>query len=437
MQSETTTATTPDRTSPPDVHEFSGLTLPGSNHTVLSNGIRLTTLDNGAQPVYRLTLRWDGGNLDTPCQEVPQVMAAVINEGTDRHNGAEIAEILEYNGAWTRYESSAHYFGATLFGLTARPGEVLDIFTEVLSSPVFPDEAVTARRDKLAAQCRTSREKITSKVQDIFLPMTYGADAPKAHRSTDRDFMGVTPEMVRDHYRRHLKATPPRAYLAGRLTPELVAEVTRRLEAMTFEPVGNPVEIHSVAPQFNPEGDFRRLTVDDSLQSARKIAIPTIGRDNPDYETLRLASVAFGGHFGSRLMQNIREDKGYTYGISAQLATLPGEGSFLVISCQTDNGFVDGVLSEINSECGRMASEPLSDEELTGVRRLILSALAGVLDSPFSICDYMISQQELGQSTGSYLRLQETARRVTAADLARAFSNHILPNPHLTAIAGK
>ncbi|MDE5633245.1 MAG: hypothetical protein K2I51_01075, partial [Muribaculaceae bacterium] len=62
---------------------------------------------------------------------------------------------------------------------------------------------------------------------------------------------------------------------------------------------------------------------------------------------------------------------------------------------------------------------------------------AGVLDSPFSICDYMISQQELGQSTGSSLQLQETARRVTAADLARVFANNILPNPHLTAIAGK
>ena len=437
MQTDKTPIAAPDRTKAPEVSEFADLRLPEYTETVLQNGIRLMTLDNGAQPVYRLSLRWDGGNLDTTRQEVPQVMASVINEGTSRHTGAEIAEILEYNGAWTRYESTAHYFGATLFGLASRPSEVLDIFTEVLSSPVFPDEAVEARRDKLAAQCLTNREKITSKVQDIYLPMVYGSGNPRAHRSMPADFSAVTPATVRDHYRRHLKATPPRAYLAGRLTPELLSAVTSRLEAMKFESAADRVTIHRVAPEYNPEGDFSKLTVADSLQSAIKIAVPTIGRDNPDYELLRLASVAFGGHFGSRLMQNIREDKGYTYGISAQLVSLPDEGSFLVITSQTDNGFVDGVLAEIAAESDRMVSAPLPDEELTGVRRLILSALAGVLDSPFTICDYIIGQEETGQNADSYRRLQETVRNVTAADLARVFAQHIIPNPNLTAIAGK
>lgn len=437
MQHDNATGSSPDRTRAPEVSEFADLHLPEYRETVLANGIRLLTLDSGEQPVYRLSLRWDGGNLDAPCPEAPQVMASVINEGTSRHSGAEIAEILEYNGAWTRYESTAHCFGATLFGLVSRPREVLDIFTEVLSEPVFPDGAVEARRDKLAAQCLTNREKITSKVQDIYLPMVYGAGNPRAHRSHPEDFPAVTPEMVRGHYRRHLKAVPPRAYLAGRLTPELLAAVTSRLEAMEFEPADDPVTIRRVAPEFNAAGDFRKLTVADSLQSAIKIAVPTIGRDNPDYEMLRLASVAFGGHFGSRLMQNIREDKGYTYGIGAQLTSLPGEGSFMVVSCQTDNGFVDGVLAEISAESSRMISDPLSEEELTGVRRLILSALAGVLDSPFTICDYIITLAETGQSPDCYRRLQETARNATAADLARVFAQHITPNPNLTAIAGK
>lgn len=109
----------------------------------------------------------------------------------------------------------------------------------------------------------------------------------------------------------------------------------------------------------------------------------------------------------------------------------------MTISSQTDNGFVDGVLAEIAAESARMVSDPLSDEELTGVRRLILSALAGVLDSPFTVCDYIIGQEETGQNADSYRKLQETVRNVTAADLARVFAQHIIPNPSLTAIAGK
>ena len=108
MQTDKTPIAAPYRTIAPEVSEFADLRLPEYTETVLQNGIRLMTLDNGAQPVYRLSLRWDGGNLDTPHQEVPQVMASVINEGTTLHTGAEIAEILEYNGAWTRYESTTH-----------------------------------------------------------------------------------------------------------------------------------------------------------------------------------------------------------------------------------------------------------------------------------------------------------------------------------------
>lgn len=425
-----------NRTLPPSVRELSGMKLPNVTEKLLPNGIRLVMLDSGSQPVSRLTLSWEGGTYDMPSPAVAKVMASTINEGTRSRSGAEIAEVLEYNGAWTRYDVDPHTFTATLYGLNSRAAEVLPVFVDVVSSPLFIEEVIDTQRQKLAAQCETNRKKIAVKVNEIWRPMCYGGNHPGAALLTGMDYLGVTRDDVLRLYERSLATVIPTAYLAGKITPELQKLVESVLGGIEFKSVDTPLKVNIVPVSYPQGGDFRTLLVEDSLQSAVKIGVPAVPRNHPDFAKLRLATVALGGYFGSRLMTNIREDKGYTYGINAVLAAGRGEGTFLTVSCQTDNRYVDAVIDETFAEIGRLASEPMPEEELKGVRRLVLSSMAAVLDSPFTVMDYIYTMRTLGLPENYYAYQLNTAEELTADDVSHMIAKHIVPNMKLIAVAG-
>ena len=125
---------------------------------------------------------------------------------------------------------------------------------------------------------------------------------------------------------------------------------------------------------------------DDALQSAIKLGATTIERTHPDYLKLRVLMTLFGGYFGSRLMSNIRENKGYTYGISAGTLFYPGSGMIL-ISTEADNEYVELLIREVYHEIDKLQVEPVPVSELTMVRNYMLGEMCRNYESPFSLAD--------------------------------------------------
>jgi predicted Zn-dependent peptidase len=150
---------------------------------------------------------------------------------------------------------------------------------------------------------------------------------------------------------------------------------------------------------------------------------------------LRFTVFALGGYFGSRLMSNIREEKGYTYGITAALSSLP-EGSRIRINCEAGNEYVADVLREIDNEVARLANEEMSDEELAVVKQTVMSSLTALLDSPFTVMDYhrQIDEQNLGEDYYTY-QLAEL-QRFNAARAKEMAQKYLLNCAHVTALAG-
>ena len=164
--------------------------------------------------------------------------------------------------------------------------------------------------------------------------------------------------------------------------------------------------------------------------------MPSIPRSHPDYETLRAVVVALGGYFGSRLMTVIREEKGLTYGISAALLG-HREGSYITISSQCDNRYTNTVVEEIGKEIARLACEPMSEDELTTLKRYIRSNLAASFDTPFSAMDYFTTQRHVGSPPDYLDRQQRALDRLTPnviMDFARKYL--VEPDKYIT-IAGK
>lgn len=424
-----------DRAKAPEIAGFGEFDIPRPAEIALPNGATLYLLDRGDIPVCRLTACWTVGRADVP--SVPALVLATnaMRCGTATRSEAEIAETLEYNGAWLRCNADAHASFLTLHSLNKTFGKVLPVVADMLSDATYPAEVLRPQREKTAAQLEIKNRRVNVKADSVYNPLFYGPASPLARHYEAADVLGVADEEVRNAYAGVFRGNTPAFFLAGKITDDIANLAIETLGGISFVSAENAI-VRTIVPAPLHTADAEvRLQVDGSMQTAIKTGIPTIGREHPDFERLRMAVMLLGGYFGSRLMTNIREEKGYTYGITASLNGAP-EGAAVEIACQTDNRFASAVISEIEKELRRLAVEPVPIEELDSARNILVSSMAGVTDTPFSIADYLVTLHTLGLPLTHFRRQLDAARSVTPEDINRLAAQYLADTPRLTALAG-
>ena len=426
----------PDRKIAPTVAGFPPLSLPEFDETLLPNGARLLTLDSGEEKVSRMTLLWNVGVTDVGPQAAYGLMANLLTEGCDGLSGKEVTDILESNGAWLKITPTRHSTVLTLHLLNHTAPVVFPLIGKIVSSPVFPADALESLKKKNAAEKQLSLLKPSYQATLLARQTLYGTDHPAGHAVTPAEILSVNREEIVSLHRDTLMANKPTIFLSGHLTDELLAIVKDTIESIPFdETAPGRIMRQVIPPPPFPTPKMVRKEMSDSLQTGVRIQIPTIPRDHPDYESLRFATVALGGYFGSRLMANIREEKGYTYGIGASLVPSP-ERPDIVISCECDNRYTDDVVKEIWSEIDRLASEEMTTKELETVRNIMISNLAGILDSPFSISSFRESTESAGLPADTYSTQFSRTMSISAKEIKEAAAKYLLDTPAVTALAG-
>jgi predicted Zn-dependent peptidase len=173
-----------------------------------------------------------------------------------------------------------------------------------------------------------------------------------------------------------------------------------------------------------------------AVQSAVCIGKKSITRDHPDYHGLSILNAIFGGYFGSRLMSNIREDKGYTYGIYSSLTSYLHAG-YMNISTQTGNENVNSVIHEVFAEMDRLRDEPVPEDELQTVRNYLLGESARRFDGPFALADAYLGLREFGLEKNFYEQRIDTIKNITSPVLQDLAERYFTPAGFRTVVAGK
>lgn len=422
------------RSAPPAIHNLPRLSVPAPVVTTLPGGMRLVMLDAGEMEVSRLSIMRTGGTVEAPLPEIPLLCTEVMREGSASLTGAQIADRLDYNGAWVKSSGHAHHQSTVLFSLNANAAEVLPVVADFVAHPVFDPHATAMLAEKTAAKAEIDAQKVAWHASNALTSLVKGAANPAARVSTPEQIRAVDSEMLR---RWHAEGFNPSAFtlfLAGRLSDRLVGDVTRIFSQ--FEAVGPGIE--AVYPANEPAGSLDEIHIDmpGSLQSAVAMGMPSIPRSHPDYVPLRLAVMALGGYFGSRLMLNVREDKGYTYGIGAAL--LGGrEGSMIKITTECDNSYTRAVIDEVRREVSRLANPAtFTPDEIDRLRRYVTTTLAASIDSPFAMMDYYETQL-LADTPADYLDRQQDAIQSLSPDMiATMAARYMDPARLYTAVAG-
>lgn len=423
-----------DRITPPPVGAFPPLSLPRPDHYRLTNGIEVIACNQGDEEVCRIDLMFDGGYYAETLPGTAALTLLMLKEGAAGKSSETIAEALDYHGAWLQTSASSHYLYVTLYTLNRHLDTCVSLLADIVARPDFPQPEFDRVKERRIQQLLVQNEKVDVLAGNTFLSMLFGENHPYGRTTTPAHLAVLTPADLAAYHRRHIRPDDCRIFIAGKITDRLLDNLERNFGPSWQVPAREP----QATPLYPVQPAERHIVVthkEHALQSGIRIGLPVINRDHPDFFALKLLCATLGGYFGSRLMSNIREEKGYTYGIASTIAAMR-YGSYLVISTQTGTEFTRPLIDEVFAEIARLRNEAVPTDELTVVKNYLRGEMARTLDSPFSIADYYLSLMANSLTVDYFARQDEALRQLTADDLLAAARRYLIPDRFYLAVAG-
>ena len=388
--------------------------VPHYTRLVAPNKAPLYLLRNSDQGVVRLSFVFRAG---TSYQSVPFSASAVVNtltEGTERFAGREIAERLDFVGSYYDANIDRDWAVVTFCSLGKFSGETMEIAEQVILHPTFPEREVAVYCRKRREQLDVQRSKPDQLSRELFGQTIFGADHPYGITSPSECYDRLDSQILREFYDKHYTAENCFAVLCGDVAQ---SDVERALEILGGLKSGAPVGRLIPPPTPSP---YAKWHFEGAVQSSLKVGLPLFPRNHPDFVPMQVVATAMGGYFGSRLMQNLRERNGFTYGAYAAMINLDRSGYF-VMSAEVAGDATERAIEEILGEVERICHKPMHWRELSVVKKMIFGDVMRIFDGPFGVADVSIENIQNGMDnsyTENFLRRVEELTPSMLRDVA-------------------
>ncbi|MGB3006477.1 MAG: pitrilysin family protein [Chitinophagaceae bacterium] len=372
----------PDRKQAPvivDAVNFD-LKLKQCQKIILKNGAEVYAVDAGAEEVMQLEWVFFAGNN----QEEQNLVAATTNfllrNGTSGKTAFQINEHFEYYGAYLNRSCSTETASISLHCLTKHIAELLPVVRELITDSVMPEDELAVYQQNMKQRLKVSLKKsdfIAGRLIDVYL---FGENHPYGKYSSLEDFDTLNREQLIHFYNRFYKQGKLILFVAGKLPVNLEALLNEHFGDLANGNIENP----SLILQPAVEKKYRITNDEKGVQGSVRMARPFPNRHHPDFMKVQVLNALFGGFFGSRLMSNIREDKGYTYGIHSYIQNHVQHTAWMV-STEAGAAVCEATIAEVYKEMKVLREELVDAEELLLVRNFMMGGLLGDLDGPFQI----------------------------------------------------
>ncbi|MFR9776710.1 M16 family metallopeptidase [Micromonospora sp. MS34] len=405
------------------------LKLPSQAERTLGNGLTVIAVRRPAVPLVELRLWMPFGRIHLARGAV---LAQTVLAGTATMTANQIAAELQKVGGGLSAGVDPDRLMLSGAGLVTGLDRMLEILAEVLTGASYPADWVETERDRLVDRIQVAQSQPAHLARTALLKRIYGRH-PYAIQTPEPDQVrAVKPPALRKLHAERVHPAGAVLVLVGDVQPERALDAAERALA-GWNGDGRAAELPP-APPLEP-GPLLLVDRPGSVQSSLRIALPAVPRTHPDHAALQLANLVFGGYFSSRWVENIREDKGYTYGPHSVVEHSVA-GSVLVAAAEVATEVTAPVLLETRYELGRLAALPPKPDELEQARQYAL----GTLQLGMS------TQAGLASLTSAYagngLRLdflaEHAARlaRATVDDVAEAGARYLAPAKAVTVVLG-
>jgi zinc protease len=374
-----------DRTVAPTVQPLASVTLPAADVFSLPNGARLHIMRNDTQPVVRLQAVFRAGKWYEPGAGISLLTARMLLEGTRTRSARQIAEEVAFYGASLECEQGFDRATLTLYCLSRHLEKLIPLFLDVIAEPTFPKMELGQLKARTIQNVRIERQKTSYLAAERFSRNLYGATFPYGVVFDEKVFEKVIAEEIQAFHQHTYQLSEAELFLCGDVTPKHAELLGGSLGSIASKSAPKPLFASlSASAQSTPSTDY--VTVEGSLQASLRIGRLWPSSSHPQTHQLQVLVKVLGGYFGSRLMKNIREDKGFTYGIHSSIG--PREhGTSFVIGSDVNAHSAEAAIREVHKELRKLQQDLIPADELQTVKNYMAGKFANELSTVFEQCD--------------------------------------------------
>lgn len=421
-----------DRTKAPEAGPAPEIQIGEYKSFELDNGLKVFVVENHKIPRVAISLSLN----NKPIREEDKVgyvdfMGQLLRNGTKTRSKAQLDEEIDFIGASLTTSSNGIY-GASL---TKHKDKLLELMTDVLFNPAFPEDELEKIRKQTLSGLASSKDDPDAIADNVEKALVYGADHPYGELTTEETVENIKLEDVKGYYNTYFK--PNVGYLA--VVGDITLKDAKKLITKHFSQwqKGKIEEPTYQMPQ-SPEKTYVAL-VDrpSSVQSVIQVSYPIdLKPGSPDAIKARVLNQILGGGFSSRLMQNLREDKAFTYGSRSSIMDDELVGMFTA-SASVRNEVTDSAVHEFLHELDRIRTSNVEEYELEAAKASIIGAFARALEQPNTVARFAINTSRYNLPKDYYANYLKNVSNTTVADIRAMAEKYIRPENAIVIVVGK
>jgi predicted Zn-dependent peptidase len=423
----------PFRKIAPEVHSVDKIDFIEPVHQLLPGGTSLFTLYGGTQEVVKLDFSFKAGTWYERSKLESLMAASMISEGTSGKTAREIADRIDFYGAQL---TTVPYYDnnyVSLLSLKKHLPHLLPLLAEIIRDASFPEHEFEIIREKRKQRALVDAEKVGLVAQRSFLRSLMGDGHPYAPIASPENYDHVTLDGAKSHYLRHYYSANATLFASGDVDQEVLKMIADNFGSEW----GTPFPFKKDQPQVmsSPERTVF-IERENANQNALSIGKRVPTQHHPDSAGLKLVTTILGGYFGSRLMSNLREEKGLTYGIHAAVVSFVRDAIFM-IHAEVTAEKTEEAIREIFHEMQRLREELVPESELEPLRSFLLGRMLEDFDGPFARSQSFSSLYEAGLEVDYFDKIIHAIKYTTPERIREIAHTYLDPETMYTVAAGK
>lgn len=400
------------------------LELPDYQLFTLDNGVPVYCISAGAQEVLQVELVFYAGNWFEQQKSVAAATNFLLKNGTSRKTAFQLNEEFEYYGAYCNRGCYNETAVISLSAMSKHFASLLPLVAEMITDSVFPEKELDIYKQNSRQRLTVNLKKsdfVAARLSDAYV---YGTEHPYGRYTNFEDIDALETAQLKAYFTEYylhgecvifVSGLPPAGF--EKTLNEQFGKLSIRKPSFT---------VNNIATQPAPEKKYRVSNDPNGVQGSIRLIRPFPNRHDPDFMKVMVLNTLFGGFFGSRLMSNIREDKGYTYGIHSYLQNHIQQSAWL-ITTEAGKDVCEATIEEVHKEMKRLREEPVEEEELLLVRNYLIGTILGDLDGPFQIMGRWKNIILNGLDKNYFYNSVRTIKTIPAEELQSLAKKYLVP----------
>jgi zinc protease len=399
-----------DRTTPPPFVRTTSFSLIQPEEKKLPNGARVFLVPGGFQDVVKIELIFEAGRWFEDACGAAYFTSHLLSKGTQEKSSFQIARLFDQYGAHLEISPGLDFVSIALYSVNKNLAPVLDLLVEILSFPTFPEKELKQTKSVYIQNLKINKEKTSFVASHLFRKSLYGDRHPYGREVEDADVSVLKVKHLEKHFSELMHS--PKVFVSGKIEQQ-----TRGIILAQIEKLKSGKKVHPLSPPINAPSVKQHVEKKESVQSSVRMGLRSVLRSHSDYVPILFVSHILGGYFGSRLMKNIREEKGLTYGISASIHGMKND-SYLVVGADVNKENVDLTFEEIRKELKLLRSSPISEGELETTQNHFIGSLQSEISTPFAHADKIKTIKLFDLPDDHYQKLIGKIEKITPSEIS-------------------